>query len=1044
MAKLDVVIDPRKARAGAAIAVAALNQVTEAAGTASLAGLNVGKSFGLALGGIQAALAVFGGPLSAVTYGLGLLVGQLAISAAVDDWRNLGAAIGDLRAITGAAGANLSFLTTTARDFGAASVFSAQQAARSFTLVASARPALLDDFEGLADVSADVLILAQAAGIDLAQAAVVAGQAMNQFSLEANESGRVINVLAAGAKFGSSEIASTADAIRRAGVVAASANVSFEEMNAAIQLLAAGGIVGRRAGSSLKNVILGLQLATEAFNPSLHGLEGALRNVADAGLSMSEQLRLVGREGITALKILTDSGDAFADLTQKITGTNTALEQSEQRYDNLEGDNLRLDSSLESLSQTVGTYFVDAERFYVRLKGAVVDTINDLIRLDNAFLRSSSRQAEQNIGPIPEGEVGVFAEIAQALDVAGQQIGTSFGNLGQSIDEANLEAEELTVTAVNYWNLNVARLRAYLAERRGEHQLAAQITEEAEQQAEHRERILAQQQQILRVQQLQRELESQGLTLVNANLDAPTERARELLAAERARNELLEERREAVARGLDPLSDIQTAGLDDQVDLARGYLEGLRTEAEQLEIDLQRIQALGNLGVFAPDPEENSRVTEQVLAATEQAYQDHLDEIERRRLEAEQRERERIEREEQRRQEAAARELQRQQDLADTLTSRYAPLIGLQQARTQAIEDTNASLQRGLLTEQQHEQVLQGINEQYLEEQARVTGATEALEARRAVIQRFFPQDAALQEYLDTIRMIDEANLGAADSELAKAQAAQEYNKAITQSDTVTQRVIQRYLPARSALEEYMSALEDIGEANLNSVETEMAKVEALNQYSRAIARTTSDLDTVSSATSAALGLLREQWEDFAEDASETIAGALVGIEQDFDAFSRRVIQRLIAAQLEARVFNPLLGAAESFLGGLLQPGFSYSYTSTGGVGPSLGGGGLQFGGQTRPGRSYLVGEAGPEIFTQGRAGGVVTPLGNRGGDGSSVFVNVYTDGNSQVQTEDNTDENGDRTIDVMVSSSLNRMGRAGELDGLFRNYGTSRQLISR
>ncbi|MBZ4261758.1 phage tail tape measure protein, partial [Mycobacterium tuberculosis] len=82
------------------------------------------------------------------------------------------------------------------------------------------------------------LILAQAAGRTLPDATRTLALSLTQYEASAQEADRYINVLAAGAKYGSSEIVDTAAAIKNGGVAAAQAGVGFEQLNAAIQVLA--------------------------------------------------------------------------------------------------------------------------------------------------------------------------------------------------------------------------------------------------------------------------------------------------------------------------------------------------------------------------------------------------------------------------------------------------------------------------------------------------------------------------------------------------------------------------------------------------------------------------------------------------------------------------------------------------------------------------------------------------------------------------------------------------------------------------------------
>ena len=1041
MARLDVLINPASARAGAAGIVAALGSVTDAAEGAAAAGLSLGSTFGLALGGIQAALALIGGPLSTLTYGVGLLVTELAVGAAVDDWTALAAAMGDLRAITGATGADLQFLTTQARDFGAASIFASEEAARALTLVASARPQLLENFQGLAGVTDQVLLLARAANIDLVQASEAVGGALNQFQLAASDTSRVVNVLAAGAKFGSSEIASTAEALAEAGVVAARANVTFEELNAAIQLLAAGGITGGRAGNALRNVILGLQLSVDQFNPAAQGFTQALQNLSDASLSTADQLQLVGREGITAFQILTGGTEAFRDLTADVTDTNEALQQAEDRFDNLQGDLQELDASSRALGAAFGEYFAGANRLYVQAQTAVADTLSDFIRLDNAVLRRTSTRAEQLVGPPPENTVTVYNELGQAVEQVQFLGGRAFSVLSDSIDGANLAAERLSNSLADTWARSIAGLRAFLAERRGEEEQAEAIRQQLDEEIERRENLFRIQQSLVAADRLFRNEPDPGdqgadrrLAAINAEIVAQREIVR-----------LEEQRQNTIRRGLDPLRGLEGLPLEDQLNAARRVLEDMRTPLDELELSIERIRLLGSAGVFAADPQDNARRTQEAVDFVVQQYEDQQDRLEQAQITAEQRQLDREERAARQRLDVLRREQQQREAIASSLISQYDPLTALERTRAEATERANQSVENGTLAYSNLSAVLQGINEQYEEERNRLDGTTEAARRRQEVINRFLPDDAAFQRYTQAILDIDDAQLSAEQTQRAQTAALDQYHDSLRRTGDTTAGVIRQYLPARAALENYRDALERISEANLNSVETEMAKVEALNEYSRAISTSNDALDDSVENTKTALGRLREEFDMLGASISEGLAGSLLGVEQDFGAFLQRITQRLLAAQLESAVVNPLLGFAQNFVGGLFGGGsnFNYAFGSTGGAQPSLGGGGLQFGGIARPGRSYLVGEAGPEILSQGRGGSVVTPLGNRGG-GGNVYVTVQNGSGTEADVQESTTPEGDTVVDVVVGQALGRMGRSGELDSVFRSYGGSRQLISR
>jgi TP901 family phage tail tape measure protein len=281
--------------------------------------------------------------------GLGLVgIGYLMVRATKTsiDFRR---AISDLSAITGATGKDLRFFAEQAEAIGKSTTLSASQAATAFKLIASAKPDLLENAEALAEVTKQAVILAEAAGITLPEAAIALGNSMNQFGVEADQASRFINVLAAGAKFGSAEIESVARALKFSGTVAAAAGIGFEELNATIQNLAAIGLKGSQAGSALRNVILKLQVGADDTNPAIVGLGKAMENLGKKNLTVAQMTKLFGLESVVAAQQMIRGAAAVEILTRKLTGTQTATEQARVKFDNLGGDLKKLSSVVEGL-----------------------------------------------------------------------------------------------------------------------------------------------------------------------------------------------------------------------------------------------------------------------------------------------------------------------------------------------------------------------------------------------------------------------------------------------------------------------------------------------------------------------------------------------------------------------------------------------------------------------------------------------------------------------------------------------------------------------
>lgn len=279
----------------------------------------------------------------------------LSLGAIITTTREYGQALSDLSAITGATGAQLKSLDEAAQEMGRSTEYSASQAVEALKLMASAKPELLQTADGLTEATKSALTLAQAAGSTLPDATRTLALSLNQFGAGAQEADRYINVLAAGAKFGASEIADTASAIKNGGVAAAQAGVGFETLNAAIQVLAEREIKGGEAGTALRNVILALEKGTDkTLKPSVVGLSGALDNLSKKNLSTAQAVKLFGVENINAASVLVDNRSKLNALTLALTGTQTAHEQAAIRVNNLNGDIMGLTSAFEGMIIKIG------------------------------------------------------------------------------------------------------------------------------------------------------------------------------------------------------------------------------------------------------------------------------------------------------------------------------------------------------------------------------------------------------------------------------------------------------------------------------------------------------------------------------------------------------------------------------------------------------------------------------------------------------------------------------------------------------------------
>lgn len=266
----------------------------------------------------------------------------------------LNAQLADLQAISGATGQELAtvekYARSTAKEFG----ISAAGSVTSYKLLLSQlSPELTKNGEALNHMGKNVATLSKMMNGDATAAAEVLTTAMNQYGVSLDDplaaSDRMwemMNTMAAAAREGSAELPAIKVALEQCGMAAKAAGVSFEETNAAIQVLDKAGKKGSEGGVALRNVMS--TLAQGRFLPKdvreeLSAAGISVNDLTDKTKSLSERLevlkpvmaddalfsKLFGKENSAAAMALVQGIPKVRQWTEAITGTTTAIDQSQ-------------------------------------------------------------------------------------------------------------------------------------------------------------------------------------------------------------------------------------------------------------------------------------------------------------------------------------------------------------------------------------------------------------------------------------------------------------------------------------------------------------------------------------------------------------------------------------------------------------------------------------------------------------------------------------------------------------------------------------------
>lgn len=213
------------------------------------------------------------------------------------------------------------------------------------------------------------LALAAAGQLALKEASEIAVTALNQFNLEAEETGRVADVLAAGANKTTAEVASLARGLGQVGPVANALGLDLEQTVALLGALSDGGLKGQKAGTGLRSV-LGALSATSAqgsailskYNLTLEDLslktnsvETVLDRLAPVVANVNDAFVLVGNEGVAALSVLVNSRDGLANLDASLRDVEGSAKRVADVFEDSLGGAIRsFRSQIDGITQEQG------------------------------------------------------------------------------------------------------------------------------------------------------------------------------------------------------------------------------------------------------------------------------------------------------------------------------------------------------------------------------------------------------------------------------------------------------------------------------------------------------------------------------------------------------------------------------------------------------------------------------------------------------------------------------------------------------------------
>ena len=322
----------------------------------------------------------------------------ISLGFAVRSFANLEHTLATVRGITGATEKQFEKLSEQVRRLGRTTKFTAQQAAEGQLFLARAGFKVNEIFAALPGT----LRLAQAASVELGEAADIVSNVLASFGAGADETIRFADVLAKTTTSANTDLLQLADAIKLVGPISLSLGVSLETTAAAIGMLSNAGLQATLAGTGLRSVLFSLEAPTSAVIAILHDLElrtndvsisqngliKVLEKLRDSGISAGQAIELFGKRGAPAFNVLVNSIPQLRELEKTlINSAGTAAELARIQDDTLTGSFLRLVSAADGFGESL----VRVSGLGAGLKSAFDSLANSINTLTDYIAKNSQR-----------------------------------------------------------------------------------------------------------------------------------------------------------------------------------------------------------------------------------------------------------------------------------------------------------------------------------------------------------------------------------------------------------------------------------------------------------------------------------------------------------------------------------------------------------------------------------------------------------------------------------------------------------------------------
>ena len=297
---------------------------------------------------------------------------SFGIGDSLNTFKGFEAQMSQVKAISGATGAEFDMLTEKAKEMGATTKFTAQESAEAFNYMAMAGWKTNEMMSGIEGI----LSLAAASGEDLGKTSDIVTDALTAYGLAASDAGRFSDVLAAASSNSNTNVGMMGETFKYAAATAGSLHYSIEDTALAIGLMANAGIKSSMAGTALRNIMTrlgtnmnGVTDKLKAIGVNFYDAEGhardfelvmdelrtAMRDMGDED-KISWAKKIAGQQGQAGLLAIINAttADYYKLKTAIDESEGSAKRMSDTMLDNLQGSFTILQSALDGVKISFG------------------------------------------------------------------------------------------------------------------------------------------------------------------------------------------------------------------------------------------------------------------------------------------------------------------------------------------------------------------------------------------------------------------------------------------------------------------------------------------------------------------------------------------------------------------------------------------------------------------------------------------------------------------------------------------------------------------